>query len=94
MTFSSSNFTMNDSSSPSPISFYVNLCEQLKAKIPNYTDANCSEFLTLNVHNITSTSPPPTPIPDKCIDYCDHAIRTVMNDYKNYYHGYTTLIVS
>lgn len=92
MTLGLKDFIMNSTSTSTP--FIPHLCDQLKATIPNFTDASCKEFLNLNVNNIVSTSQPTTQTPDKCIDYCDHAIRATMNDYNHYYHGYITLIVS
>lgn len=83
---------MNSTSTSIPL--IPHICDRLKASIPNFTDASCKEFLNLNVNNIVSTLPTPTQIPDKCIDYCDHSFRSVMNDYNHYYHGYITLIVS
>ena len=85
-------FIMNSTSTSIPL--IPHLCDRLKASIPNFTDASCKEFLNLNVNNIVSTPPTPTQKPDKCNDYCDHAFRSVMNDYNHYYHGYITLIVS
>lgn len=77
------------------MSSFADICKGMINSIPNFTEANCSEFISYNVNNITSTSAPTTPkAPDKCISYCEHSIRMVMNDYKNYYHGYITLIVS
>lgn len=77
------------------MSSFGELCKEMIKHVPNYTEANCSEFILFNVNNITSTPSSTTPqTPDKCITYCDHSLRTIMNDYKNYYHGYITLIVS
>lgn len=70
------------------------LCDLIKANDNNLTDSHCKEFFNSNIYNLTSTPSTTTAIPDKCIAYCEHSVRVLMNDYKNYYHGYITLIVS
>lgn len=69
-------------------------CDILRRTDNNLTYAHCKEFFDSNIHNLTSTPSTTTAIPDKCITYCEHSVRTLMNDYKNDYHGYITLIVS
>jgi hypothetical protein len=74
------------------------LAEQKNLNITEEFNLVCKdliEFLLLNKSpNATSNATLQTPV-DQCAAYCDHnGMRSFLEDYKFYHHGYATLVVS
>lgn len=86
-----------NASSPSKHELF---CKDLVEQNSNITDVfklfckDLIEFFLNKTSNITSNATSQTPL-DQCSAYCDHnGMRSFLQDYKYYHHGYATLIVS